>query len=404
MPDAPRLIRDRITLTCYAMVGAYAFFLYFVGPVTPLIADELGVGLQLAGTTSLMVATGLIASGVAGPAAVRRLGRGRTALACAAVLAIGALALAAAPAFWAVLVTVACATLAGAVLMNVSTATLNDRHGDAAPAAITEGQAIAAWLGLVAPLLIGAMVAIGLGWRAGAVGVAAVAVALVVVLLSMRAPLADGADPGSPDRPGVAGPAPRFGSLFVWSLAGIVAAAGAEFSLNFWGGVLIAGNTGADLATTTACLSALVGGIAIGRTAGSALTRRFEARPLVLSSLGLATGGFLVVWLSPWLWLAVAGLLVTGLGLALLFPLMVSLAMFHGRARSDRAAAVISIVVGTSIGTAPFVLAALAGWLGVGRAFFIVPLLLAGGVLAVRRAAPAGTATPAEGAVAAGEP
>jgi MFS family permease len=398
--EVQELSRDRLTAVCYGMVGVWAFYLYFVGPATPVVSEELGVDLQLAGVTSLMLGVGLVASGVVGPPLVRQLGRGRAAVTCAAVLAVAAVALAAAPAFWAVLAAIAVCTLAGALLLNLGNAALTDRHGVAASAAITESQAIAGWLGVIAPLLIGAMVAIGLGWRAAALTVALVALALTLVLLPARS-LLGGRKPARPggdasaaarqeQREEPAGQPRRSSSGFAWSLTGVVAAAGAEISLNFWGGVLIASNSGVELATATASLSALIAGIAVGRTVGSVLTRRFDVRPLVLVSLGMATAGFVTVWQSAWLWSSVLGLFLTGLGLALLFPLMVAMAMFHAGDRTDRAAALVSIVLGVSVGTAPFVLAAVAGWTSVSRAFLIVPVMLAVALIATDRAAPAG--------------
>lgn len=408
MAAVQHLSRDRLTAACYGMVGVWAFYLYFVGPATPVFSEDLGVDLRLAGVTSLMLGIGLIASGVVGPPLVRGLGRGPAAVICAALLGGGAVGLALSPVFWAVLLAVVVCTLAGALLLNLANAALTDRHGTAAPAAITESQAIAGWLGVIAPLLIGGMVSIGLGWRAAALTVALVAAGLALVLMPMRSllgrrgtarmELADN-DEAPPPASATSGghPAPgRSSSGFVWSLVGVVAAAGAEISLNFWGGVLIAQNSGAALATTTASLSALVAGIAVGRTVGSVLTRRFEVRPLVLVSLALAAVGFLTVWQSPRLSLAVLGLFVTGLGLALLFPLMVGMAMFHAGDRTDRAAALVSVVLGASVGTAPFLLAAVAGWTSVGRAFLIVPLMLALALLATSRAAPAGLSASSE--------
>ena len=85
-----QLERDAGTRIAYGMVATYAFFLYFLGPVTPLIAEQLGVSLTLAGLTGVALAAGLVLSGLVGPSLIRRWGRRAVALS-AATSGIGAL-------------------------------------------------------------------------------------------------------------------------------------------------------------------------------------------------------------------------------------------------------------------------------------------------------------------------
>jgi fucose permease len=279
------------------------------------------------------------------------------------------------------------------MLMNVATAALADRHGAAGPRAITEANAVAAWVGLTAPLLIGGAIAAGLGWRVASLAVVVVALALAVGLtrvhLTEPAPadervvgLADTAV-AAPRQVVPNAPLPR---AFFVSLLAIVAAVGTEVSLNFWGAVLIAQNTGADAAVTTAAISVMIAGIAVGRTLGSPLTRRFRIAHLIYASLVIALAGFLVIWLAPVLPLAIAGLFLTGCGFALLFPLTSSLAIGHAAGQSDRAIALIAVVVGVTLGVAPFALGALSGMVGVWWGFAIVPLLIVVGLLATKGA------------------
>ncbi len=404
--------RDPSTRMAYATAATWAFFLYFLGPATPLIADQLGVPLQLAGLTGVALAAGLVLSGLVGPTVIARWGRRVTGIYSSVGLAAGALILAFVPGFAAVLAAVLLASATGSMLMNVATAALADRHGPAGPRAITEANAVAAWVGLTAPLIIGATVALGLGWRAAAVVIAAVALMLAAGLSRVhlterpgvgahpRSQGPDNADPGPLTVEGVAvadtvvaapvqaqprAPLPR---RFYISLIAVVAAVGTEISLNFWGAVLITQNTGADLAVTTASVSVLIAGIALGRTLGSSLTRRFTVPHLIYASLGLAGAGFMVVWFAPLLSLAITGLLLTGLGFALLFPLTSSLAIGHARGQADRAIALIAVTIGVTMGVAPFLLGALAGVVGVTAGFAIVPVLLVVGVFAIRGATP----------------
>ena len=388
-----QLERDAGTRIAYGMVATYAFFLYFLGPVTPLIAEQLGVSLTLAGLTGVALAAGLVLSGLVGPSLIRRWGRRTVALSAAGGLATAGVLLAIVPSFPGVLLAVLVAAACGSMLMNVASAALSDRHGPSGPRALTEANAVAAWVGLTAPLLIGAAVATGLGWRVAALGITVVALALAVGLTRVRLPQA--ADPdervvgvadtsvAAPVQTRPRGPLP---AAFFVSLVAVVAAVGAEIALNFWGAVLIAQNTGVELAVTTATISAMIAGIAVGRTVGSTLTRQLSVAQLIYSSLGVALVGFFVVWLAGTLPLAIAGLFVAGLGLALLFPLTSSLAIRHAAGQTDRAIAFIAVTTGVTLGAAPFILGALAGQIGVSAGFLIVPALIGVGVLAVRGA------------------
>lgn len=385
--DERRVDRDALTLLGYAMIGVWAFYLYFLGPVTPIVAEQLGISDAAAGATGLVLAAGLISCGFASPVVVAAIGRRNSGLVAAGLMVFGIGVLVLAPGFAGVLAGVAVCSFAGALLMNTATASISARQGPATPTALTEANAIASWIGLLSPLLIGAVVAAGWGWRyaAGAVGISAL-VLVGVIWRTWRAsadrvaPVAAASDAG----------ASRAGRLlpgFGWSLGAIVAAVGAEISLNFWGGVLLHAHTGVELATTTASMSALLAGMAVCRTAGARLTHRLPVRPLVLGSIAVAGLGFAVVWLAAALWLGIIGLFVTGLGLALLYPLTVSLALDHAIGDEDRAAAIIAIVMGGTMGVAPFALGALSGVAGVAWAFLLVPALLALGALSVTRAA-----------------
>lgn len=385
--------RDTGTRVAYGTLATWAAFLYFVGPVTPLIAQQLGIPLQEAGLIGVALAAGVVIGGLVGPTVLQRVGRTRTGIGAALGLAVGSGLLALVDGLLGVVAAVLLASATGSVLMTVATAALADRHGSAGPRAITEANAAAAWVGVLSPLLIGAVVGLGWGWRPAAVAVALAGLVMAAILL--RHPVAEGprADHGlvgadsvlvADDEPATSNGSGALSRTFFVSLVAVVAAVGAEISLNFWGGVLIAENTGSDLAVTTALLAVLIGGIAIGRTLGSGLARRFPVPHLVYVSLALSLLGFLTVWVAPTIPLAIAGLLLTGLGYALLFPLTSSLALQHAAGQPDRAMSIVAIVIGVTLGAAPFLLGALAASVGVRVGFLIVPALLLAGGAAIR--------------------
>jgi fucose permease len=95
-----------------------------------------------------------------------------------------------------------------------------------------------------------------------------------------------------------------------------------------------------------------------------------------------AAAGFALFWAAPALVFAAAGLLLAGLGVALLYPTMVSRVVAAWPQMPDRAAARAALGSGIAIGGAPFLLAQLSDAIGLRGAFLIVPSLLL--VLAAR--------------------
>ena len=81
--------RDAGTRMAYATAATWAFFLYFLGPATPLIAQQLDLPLQVAGLTGICLAAGLITAGLLGHRVIARWGRRRTGIGAALGLAGG---------------------------------------------------------------------------------------------------------------------------------------------------------------------------------------------------------------------------------------------------------------------------------------------------------------------------
>ncbi len=202
----PTLEHDRLTWLIFTQLGVYGYFLYAFGPSVPLLRDELGVSNAVSGLHGTALAVGAVLAGVGWPVLARRLGRPRTLRLGLLGLTAGILAYCLASVLPVTLAGGLAAGFFGSLVVTGSTVVLAARHGSAAPAAISEANAVAAGTGLVGPLLVGAGVSVGLGWRPGVLVAAAAAV--VVWVVSVRAGRAGvGAAPGTAPAP-VAAPAP----------------------------------------------------------------------------------------------------------------------------------------------------------------------------------------------------
>lgn len=390
----PGLEHDRLTWLTFTQLGVYGYFLYGFGPSVPLLRDELGVSNAVSGLHGTALAVGSVAAGVGWPVLAGRLGRPRTLRVGLLGLAAGALAYCLAPVLPGTLAGALAAGFFGSLVVTGSTVVLAARHGSAAPAAISEANAVAAGTGLIGPLLVGAGVSAGFGWRPGVL-VAAVA-AVTVWVVSVRA-----GRPG-PTTTTVAAAEDAPGPLparywLAWTV--LVLCIGVEFAMTFWAADGLREHTGASPAAATAGVTAIVAGMFAGRLAGGRLALRVRPGRLLLGAVGLTAAGFAVFWVSTATVPALAGLAACGLGISLQFPLGAALAVAASGGRPDRGAGRLSFAAGLASGIAPFVLGALADRVGTHTAFLLVPALLtgaAGCILLTLRAAPVEPARPAQ--------
>jgi len=114
---------------------------------------------------------------------------------------------------------------------------------------------------------------------------------------------------------------------------------------------------------------------------------------VVTASILVASLGFLIFWKSGIVFLGLAGLFLTGLGVASLYPLILSLAMGVAGDNTVQASARATLASGTAILASPLVLGRLADAVGIGLAYGVVVLLLVGVFLIIQFA---GMRTPAQ--------
>jgi fucose permease len=122
--------------------------------------------------------------------------------------------------------------------------------------------------------------------------------------------------------------------------------------------------------------SAFPAAMLVGRIAGSRLTRRSSSLTLLLTSLGVTLVGFLLFWLTRLPALNILGLFITGLGIANMYPLTLSIAIGLARDQSNLASARVSMGVGTALLTAPLLLGWLADRLSLQLAYGMVVVLM----------------------------
>jgi len=369
-------IPDATSTAAFLTLCTYTWFLYGVGPSLPLFRDELGTSSAIAGLHSLMLATGVVIAGFAGVNLTRRWRRSGAATRGVAVMTLAVLlftagSLVTGAELFITLPVMVVIGLGGALALNISTTVLQDHNGAYGPAMISLGNAAAAGVGLITPLAIGAATALGWTWRAAMVLIVPLAAIALVLIHRQRKVPAYAAVPVGTARFTFRGLPQAY-----WLAAfAVVCAVAIEFCMTTWTPDLLTDRTGMSPGAASGAVSAVVGGMAVGRLIIGALATHRSPLVLFLAGVAVTAAGWVVAWTVTSPVAALVGLFVVGLGIAGQFPLGAAMVMALSGGQPDRAIAVMGIGVGIASGLGPFALGALADGLGVRAAFLVVPAL-----------------------------
>jgi fucose permease len=224
--------------------------------------------------------------------------------------------------------------------------------------------------------VVGVAVVLG-SWRSALLVLIPVIALLAVVgrgtpSLRDRGVRATGVPPGRLSR--------RYWVSWVVVTAGIAV----EFCLALWSADMLHQRTDLSRAAASASVTALVGGMFLGRVAGGWLALRHPVDRLLYAALALNAVGFAVFWGSTSGPVAVTGLLACGLGVALYFPLGLARSIAASDGRPDHASARVGVGAALASGAGPFGLGALADVVGIHTAMLVVPALLVVAALGIR--------------------
>jgi predicted MFS family arabinose efflux permease len=347
------------------MATAFGFGVAALGPAMPSLRDDLGISRTVGGLHFTAIAGGSVLAGLAVGRIIGRWGRRPVFWWGGAGIAAGTLliGLGGHPA-----VTLTGGLLIGALgamMMAVAQATAADAHPFHRAVALTE-LSTSMSVGTVIPaLLIGASLAIGAGWRPGFVVPAAIWAVLLVLRRTEVFPPAN--------RPGARGtrrPLPT-AHWFFWPA--FIPAVAAEWSVGSWGAGYLVDVAGTTEGSASLLMSVFFGAMVAGRVLGGRAARVVRPFPLLLGTTATGLGGFLLFWGSQSVVPVAGGLLVAGLGISMLFPMLLSLGMATAPDRSDLVSSRVFIAAGGATMVAPVALGAIADQTGIRAAFGVVP-------------------------------
>ena len=369
-------VRGAATWYAFLLLGYFTYVISIQGNILPFLKAELELSYRVVSLHTSVIAVGLIVVGLLGERFSQRFGRRAAFRVGVAGSAMAMLLLCLSPVAWMSISSCALFGLFGGLLPMTINAVLSDLHGARRDIAFTEANAVGYAFAIMAPILSGLCVWLGLNWRAVIVIGAGIGLAILIRFTRVVLP--------EVDRRAVVD-ASKLPATFWFQSTALGFAAALEFSVLLWAPAYLEQVIG--LAATSAAIGASAFFVAMlaGRIGGTGLLRIFPARTLLFAACATTLLGFAGYWGASQPVVVVMGLFVTGLGISLTFPLLMSFAMNAGEGASGRAASRLMLAPAIAIMVGPPLLGSLADGLGLGLAQLMTPvlaLLMLGGFLA----------------------
>lgn len=364
--------RNRLTWLAYLQLAFYGYFLNILGPITPFLKEELGLSYTVSSLHFTAFAVGILLVGLGGHLLIQHVGRWLSLWIGAVGMSLSACLLLAGKTPTITIGASFLMGLIGSLILVIVPSILSDQHGELRAVALSEANVVASLVSTAAPLMVGWFAHFAGGWR-WALGVAAFTP--IPMRLGLGRVNALQAAPTQQDLTRGKQPLPI---LFWIYWVAIVLAVAAEFCMISWSADYLENGLGMLKVDAAQAVSLFLAAMIVGRLAGSRLVQHFSTHKVVIGSILVASLGFLVYWNTRSIVLGLGGLFVTGLGVASLYPLILSFAIGAAKGQTVQASARATLASGTAILTLPLVLGRLADAIGIRQAYGVVAVLLIG--------------------------
>jgi fucose permease len=377
---------------CVATILLLIIYLAFIslglpdsllGASWPVMRLDLAAPLGMAGVLSMTVTVGTIISSLASGCVVRRLGTGRVTLVSVFMTAGALLGYSYAPSTaWLIVCAIPLGLGAGSVDagLNLYVATHYKAH---------HMSWLHAFWGIGAttgPMIMAAFLSRNAAWRHGFLTVAGIQFALVILLV-LTLPLwgrpaekeeASGA--GQPEaEPSAANGGTSQAKGVGYALASFLLYCGVELTVGLWGSSYLVNVKGLPAQDAARLVSLYYAGITIGRVVTGFVTFKVNNRLLIRAGQVTAFAGALLLLLPLPAGFALPGFLITGLGLAPIYPCMLhETPVRFGKTNAQRIMGYQMAVAYVGSTVMPPLLGLLAGYSTIGIfPFYVAPLAAA---------------------------
>ena len=364
--------RDRYTWLAYFMLGYFAYIMAALGPLMPFLRAELNLSYTIAGLHVTVFALGMTIAGALTDRLAERFGRATVFWGGGLMMAVAAFLFINVPNEFVTISSSFFMGMFGSFLQIMIQSTLAERYGHLRSIALSEANFVASLSTALVPLAIGFGESSGIGWRVALwVGIA--------TWVGLRFVYRHDNPPATQTRSQTTGAAPQarpMPRIFWIYWAVIFFSVAVEWCIGFWGADFLENGVGLERVAASTLMAVFLGAMTVGRLIGSRLTRRVEAKRLLTYAGGIVMLGFPLFWLAQVPILNIIGLFISGLGIANLYPLTVSITTSVDPERSNTASARSSMGAGLAVLIMPQILGAIADRVGISGAFGVAAILV----------------------------
>ena len=362
--------RDRTTWLAYLSLAFYGYYLNILGPITPFLKTELQLTYTVSSFHFTAFAMGILMVGLIGHLLIQYIGQSRALWLGLFGMSLSAVILSfgTSP-----IITIGASFLMGLIgslILAIVPAALSDQHGEARAVALSEANIVASLFATSAPLLVG-WFAHSIGNWHWALGIMAPMSILMFMIFGKESSSV------ATDINVEAAPTDRGLPALYWIYwVALMLGVSVEFCMVFWSANYLEQALGMIKADAAQAVSLFLFAMILGRILGGRLVQQFSTRGVVTTAILIAAMGFITFWSATNTILALSGLFITGLGVANLYPLILSLAICTAPGKTVQAGARATLASGTAILALPLVLGRLADSVGIRLAFAVILLLL----------------------------
>lgn len=362
-----KLNRDSLFWTVAGQATILNFFLGGFGPAQPLLREEQGTSLTIAGLHGTMMGVAAIIAGLIHPHLNHKYGRRNTSWLGLTIFTIGLPFFALGPTISYTLPAVLFSCVGfNFVILNMVTL-LSHHYPETPDQAVSQSNAINAIGFVFGTVLVGTLASFGISWRAGLLICIPAAIALYFF---GKDKIVDNHQADAPKQSG------KLGAKFWIAWFGFFATISSEFATSFWAAALLSDRTGSSSAFATLCVAALGTGFGIGRWFIPIWMRRTTLDVRLKTILMIQFVSFMLFWVSHNLYFSLVMLLFVGIGISGQFPMTMVRIIKLSDNKPDLAMGKSAYAAGLAIALAPFLLGFFGDRIGISKAYLMVPILI----------------------------
>ncbi|MEA4810970.1 MAG: MFS transporter [Anaerolineaceae bacterium] len=365
-------LRTPKALLIYFILALYCYLMNVPGPVIGYLRQQFQMNYTMASLHFSAFAAGMVLVGFFGSYLLARISHWKLVGVGCLGLGLGGLVLTYGGSPIVTVLGLFVMGLVGTLILSIYPTILHEEMESHSSMGIAEANGLSSVLAALAPLAVGLSAATLASWRPAVLVADLAALALGLWLFFFTK--SQSSVPAAQDPMQSKAHLPK--KFWGFWMAQILAVS-IEFCTIYWSAEYLRKTFALEQALATQFVSLFLLGMVFGRFVGGKLVEKLKLRSVLAGSIAVGILGFALYWLQPQTTLALIGLFLLGLGVAMLYPIILALELEVAGPQKKIAAARSTLAGGLAVLLLPFLLASLADRIGIHSAFGIIAVVYA---------------------------